>query len=361
MAQGYEMVGPGDVLSDLRVRLGSVLEWAGGHRPRVDHTDEGVTITSTTVELGAAETAEGRIRLRLGQSWKIGAERAEIVPRATFHIEPSAGIAFDGAMKTFVHPLREMLTFLTLTFVEVEELTAKPVGDDGVAHRVPATFRTQLQRPSRKPPPQFAHNMLAPLSSLPGGIEDTIRRWFELRAHYRKTISFLLLPLWAPYLYADDKFMTAFLAVDDYHARAIGGTAMDPAAHDQRVNAIVAAAPTEHRIWAEDMLRGKNTKGQRRKLREIIERAGGTGTRIVDAAPRFIDLALSCRSKVAHPSPIEERGGQRYLAVSYGLRWLLRHCPLVDLGVSPDSVGRLVEERQSFTDDLELINRWAEP
>ena len=288
IAQGYEPVAPSDLVTDLRVGLGSLLEWAGGHRPVVDHTDDWVTITSASVHLGTAKTDEATIRLDLGQSWKVGAARAEIVPCATFCIEPSAGMTFDIAMNTYVQPLRELITFLTLSFVELHEFTARPVGKSGATRRLPpTTFRTQLQRPARCPPALSRHQMLAPLPSLPGTVDEVITRWFALRTHYRKVISFLLLPHSAPYLYSDDKFMTAFLAFEDYHSRAIGGTAVDPATHKERVDAIVAAAPPEYRTWTEEMLRGKNTKGQKRKLKEVIERAGTTGTRILQTAPNF--------------------------------------------------------------------------
>lgn len=237
-------------------------------------------------------------------------------------------------------------------------MTATPVGDGSTRQPI-TTFRTQLQRPMRSPPPRQRHQMLAPLTALPIPPGDLVERWFEVWARHTKAIRRLLLADSAPYLYAEDKLMAAFIAVEEYHDAAIGGTTMDPNAHNQRVDAIVAAAPVEHRKWAEDVLRGKNTKGQTRKLNEVIERAGTTGVRIIEAVPKFVELAVSCRSKISHPSPLDEQAGARYLAATFGLRWLLRHCLLVDLGCSTDDVGRMLESRLAFRDDLELMGRWA--
>lgn len=150
------------------------------------------------------------------------------------------------------------------------------------------------------------------------------------------------------YLYADDKLLTAFLAVEAYHEQAIGGTALPPADHDQRVDAIVAAAPLEHRSWAEQILRGKNSKGQRRKLREVLDRAGKTGARLEQALPGFVNRAVTARQQVAHPATYDEDAGARYLFLSLGLRWILRHCLLVDLGLDEDQVAAIIAACREF-------------
>jgi hypothetical protein len=148
------------------------------------------------------------------------------------------------------------------------------------------------------------------------------------------------------------------VAVDANHDACIGGTAIDPRQHEARVDAIVAAAPVEHRAWANDMLRSSNQKGQRRQLRDIIERADATGEAVVAAVPDSSTSPPRRRGNVAHPSSSARVRGEEYLAISYGLRWLLRHCLLVDLGLSQARATELVARCKRFSDELALAKKW---
>lgn len=125
------------------------------------------------------------------------------------------------------------------------------------------------------------------------------------------------------------------------------------------MNAVLAGAPPEHRGWVKEALAGRNQKGQRRKLNDLVERAGPTGQLIVTAAPGFVDLAIKCRQRVAHPGPSGGEPGSKYLAVAYGLRWMLRHCLLVDLGLSNSKAAEVVASCRGFKDEVALVKRWT--
>lgn len=191
-------------------------------------------------------------------------------------------------------------------------------------------------------------------------VQGLVGGWVELHREMEKAITLLLVPHHATYLYTDDHLLTALVAMEAYHAARIGGTAVDPAEHRKRVDAIVAVAPAEHRVWANEMLRGRNQKGLGRKLKDIVERAGTTGDSLLAAVPRFVDVAVKHRGSVAHPgSSSTDAPGAEYLAVSYGVRWLLRHCVLVDLGLTQDRASELVTTCKRFRDQLELMKRWT--
>jgi hypothetical protein len=55
-----------------------------------------------------------------------------------------------------------------------------------------------------------------------------------------------------------------------------------------------------------------------------------------------VKLAIASRNMIAHPGPSGTEPGATYLAVSYGLRWMLRHCLLVDLGLSEHRAAELI-------------------
>jgi Apea-like HEPN len=87
------------------------------------------------------------------------------------------------------------------------------------------------------------------------------------------------------------------VATEAYHRARISGTAVDPEEFQRRVEAVVAAAPDDHRDWSRRMLMDRNQKGQTTKLKEVVERSGATGQAILAASPRLIRAApvSSCR------------------------------------------------------------------
>jgi hypothetical protein len=133
------------------------------------------------------------------------------------------------------------------------------------------------------------------------------------------------------------------------------GTAVPQQMHEARVKAIVKSAPEEHREWLQNVLRDKNIKIQERKLSEAIERAGSTGQAVLEALPKFAKLAAKSRHQVAHPSEYDVSTGARFVFLGRGLRWLLRHCLLLDLGLTEEQVTSLIKRLREFENDLEQL------
>jgi hypothetical protein len=48
----------------------------------------------------------------------------------------------------------------------------------------------------------------------------------------------------------------------------------------------------------------------------------------------------------------------RSISLSFGLRWLLRHCVLVDLGLSDERAVELISRCKRLSDELDLARRW---
>ncbi len=346
---------------EIRVRLSNLLKWSGRPRPRPTRSDVEVSASSTSMDVGTAEVPGGSIDLVLDHDTIEGETELTIRHQATFRVVPDEPLSFRTAMSEFALPLRSLLSFLTIAHVDVDSVRGllEPGNDD--RRRLWFYYQTALQRPLAEPKRPQAHEMLVTWPDMQTTVQELLSSWFELHARFERTIQMLLLPHHAPYLYADDRLMTAFVAVEAFHNERIGGTALDSVAHDKRVDAIVEAAPLEHRSWTNEMLRGRNAKGQRRKLTEVLDYSGATGQAVLEAAPRFVDLALRSRHQVAHPSGSDRVAGAEYLAASYGLRWILRHCLLVELGIDDRRAAELIARCKPFSDELELVRRWTEP
>lgn len=326
----------------------------------MDWSDEGVSASAVPIDVGSAEVPAATIDLVLDHAATLSETEATVRHKAMFRVAPRNRVSFHTAMSDFAVPLRALLSFLTLEHVDVEPLRVRlePRQND----RWPRWFdyRTRLQRPFEEPKRPRQHEMLATWPDLAElTVQGLVGGWFKLHREMEKAITLLLVPHHAPYLYTDDHLMTAFVAMEAYHTSRIGGTAIDPEEHRQRVDAIVGAVPAEHRAWANEMLRGKNQEGLRRKLDEVVELAGTTGRSLVTAVPEFVDLALKHRGSIAHPDTSAQASGAEYLAVSYGLRWMLRHCLLVDLGLSQERAAELIAGCKRFSDQIALAQRWT--
>ena len=357
---GHENVDGDELVLATRIRLSNLLEWSGRGGPHVEWSKEAATVGVASVDVGSARVSGATIAFVLDHNASESEHEVTLRHGAMFEVNLDRPATFGGAMSGFALPLRSLLSFLTLGHVDIDSLavTLERWQDDG-----PKTwfdFRTRLQRPFEHPKLPRRHEMLATWSDVAEmTVQGLIGGWFALHRDVEKTITYLLLPHHARYLYTDDHLMTAFVAAEAYHKARFNDAVLDPADFQQRVDAIVAAAPDELRGWARDKLSDRNHKGQTKKLNELVARSGTTGEAILVACPRFVKLAIASRNMVAHPGPSGREPGTTYLAVSYGLRWILRHCLLVDLGLSEDRAAELIGASKRFGDEQELIQRWS--
>lgn len=358
---GHDNVSPDERVVEIHVRLSSLVAWTGRKPPVVDQNDRTTTVSATAVDLGSADVSGATVDLVLDHTATASTVEAAIRHDAMFRVAPHEPISFSAAMSEFAVPLQSLLSFLTLGHVAVEKVAVRL--EEDADERWPSwlDYRTRLPRPFEEPRRPDRHEMLAAWPDIADmTVEGLVAGWFKLREHRQveKAITLLLAPTHAPYLYTDDHLLTAFVAIEAYHDARIGGTAVDARQHEERVDAIIAAAPVEHQAWAKDMLRSRNQKGQRRKLKDLIEQAGTTGEAVKASLPGFVDLAAQRRGSVAHPSTSARVRGEEHLAISYGLRWLLRHCLLVDLGLSQERAADLIARCKRFSDEIALAKKW---
>lgn len=353
IVEGAHLEDADEPMSEVRIRLGPLRTWTCAARPQVEWDSGRVTVQVENQVLGEAHLEEATIRLVADHACSLGEDRATVDRGALFEVKPRGGVGLRDAINSYVLPLRSLIAFCTMTYTNIQPLEAIPAQTAGDDDRVrPVTYRTQLQRPTRLPKQPWRHDMLVTFPDVPYEFQMLIEHWLNLIGTQKKAINLLLMPDWSPYLYAEDKFLSAFQAVESYHDHAIGGTAVPQPVHTARVQAIVASAPQEHREWLRNVLGGKNSKGQERKLAEVIDRAGSTGQAVLTALPNFAMLAAKTRHKIAHPSSYDMDAGARFVFLGRCLRWMLRHCLLLDLGFIEEQVMALIKRSRDFEHDL---------
>ena len=145
-------------------------------------------------------------------------------------------------------------------------------------------------------------------------------------------------------------------AIEQYHKVAIGGSHIPSEEFNSLLDAAVQAIAPQRREWFHRKVGNCNVKPLSTRIEEIIHRAGNTGVSIERALPGFRRKVVESRNRVAHGS--SSRDGERvllYHSLALGLRWLLRHVYLLELGVPSDGTDQIIQNDGQFKRDIHLL------
>lgn len=164
--------------------------------------------------------------------------------------------------------------------------------------------------------------------------------------------------IYAPFLFADIELLLAVLAAEGYH-QSVFPQSVPSEEHRTPVRRVVEAAPADLRRWAESALAGRKGKSTKRKLDEVVARAGATGQQLTAVLPTLVDRVNDARQRIAHPSEYAGDYGAECVYLARALRWAVRHCLLLDLGFGEASAAGLVGKCRGFKNDLQLLGQLA--
>ena len=283
--------------------------------------------------------------------------------RPNARIEIKDDLALTEVRKKWVSPLQRLLSFLTMGYVDIEKIVASPSGTDADVSLHYNSFRPASHNDSRAQ--DLGSHMLAcpgHFASVGLDLQAVLRNFFNLASDSDHEAAMWFLSESSDRVLdktADTALLNAFRALERYHRATVGGTAIDPDQHKERVNRVVGNAPSEYQSWVRERLSGANEKGLKRKLDDVLERTTGTATAICEAWPGFFGSITPLRSRVAHGHPQSDgETGLRYHAAATGLCWILRHVYLKELGLSDHHAEDIVSRGRKFQDDLRLLRGW---
>lgn len=72
-----------------------------------------------------------------------------------------------------------------------------------------------------------------------------------------------------------------------------------------------------------------------------------------------VDFAADRISTTRWDANFDENAGREFLSLSIGLRWIVRHGLLKDIGLEGERVEAIISAGHSFDNHLELIGRLA--
>ena len=361
-AEGNAWLEPDDEVELIKIEYDLLSDWGWPHDTTggYDHTDRAFHVPQA--HHFTADTRGARLTLHLGWSQTLASHRYSAQAQSLIEIKDT--IPLHDVSDKWVFPLQNLLSLLTLQYVDVEKVTAGPANLDA---QVGVHYNMYKPSDLDERSGQDLHpiKMLATrryLAECGIDLESLLNNYFCLidNADHGQALWFMKeSDLCLIDKTADASLLNAFRALERYHCAAIDGTAISETEHAARVATIVKGTPPEHQQWVRNQISGANKKGLRRQLHEVLENASSTEAKIVDAWPGFFDSIVELRSKVAHGIPATGGdAGLRYLAVATGLRWILRHVYLKELGLSDHHATETISNCLRFEQEVRLLRDW---
>jgi ApeA N-terminal domain 1/Apea-like HEPN len=335
------------------VGLGPLAEWAGASRPVPKSRDDGgTTITVVPTTIASAETPRGRIELVTDYSIYVSND-ASVTRHVSFRVTPDNPLTTPDVIDRLVLPLRDLLALCTTSYVEIEPTSLSFITDDGAWQL--AELHSPFLEPGQKRPTR-RHEMMLAFTHLHERFEAFINAWFRIHDTHGMALTPLLVPTYAPFLFANVHLLLAALAVEGYHHLTFPHV-VPSGEHEQRVQRVADAitGDDELRRWAVGALQPRTGKSTTRRLREVLELSGATGAAILEAVPDLVARANTARQRIAHPSDYATEDGVEMFFVARALRWIVRHCILLDLGFNQDEVAAIIAGCRLFIGDLDLF------
>ena len=317
---------------------------------------------NTPEELSNTVLENQTIRVMVGSSGTAGESGVHFDRWTAFAVDPSKPLATQDLLSESIRPLQDLLVFAIGRPVRITSLRLVPADTADGDGSGEAFFNAIQPRPSPSRQPSWgdlimysAPTILTPKdSSL--DIAELLRRWFELRDRHPRTLSLLLTPFYAPFMYTEHAFASMYQSAEKLRSR-LSGREQATKDHRARVEAIISAAiaagiDEEHTQWARRILIGRNDKAMHDIITEVVESAGPVGAAVLNAAPEFGKTVTDARVGVAHPTT------RRLDAVGLywhgqALWWVVRTRLLMEL-LGDDAAIR-VAKREPFRETVRRI------
>jgi len=348
---GYHATDDGVKFDVATLAYRHLLDWAAwlglGLAKKEERNELVGTVRMGTIRRSTHETSDAIIHLDEIRPYEYDARHLTISQQARIVLQLNEPLGWQALIENYVTPLHDLVSFATLTGSAIDQIEVHPVGapDDCMAQ---LSFRSVDMK--RSVDVTRLHNVdmlftLADTRQWP----DVFASWFSVYPEYRRVLQQLLSTEYAPFEWAENRFLGVARAAD-----ALGGRLFrqQPFTRDE-INRVVAVLQEgvescDLRDYAIRVVRGGNYYPQRDKLRFLVENVSGVGEDVLSSAPTFIEDVKAVRDGLTHPSPAGNPGIERRFWLEQALRWVLRASLLKVLGVSEDEVTRLVRRNRNY-------------
>jgi hypothetical protein len=185
---------------------------------------------------------------------------------------------------------------------------------------------------------------------------DIIKKWRAVFATLEPVVDLFSTVAFHGALQCEAQFLFLVQAIEVYHARSCESTAIPPKEHRARVKSVVEATPIELREWVESKLRSANFKYLDERFSEILCKHMTEVDRLFKNTAELPERIRYTRNYLTHytgsPDSPNYISQTEMVEVNWGLRALLWACLLKEIGVSGNSIERLIRR----STDVQFVN-----
>jgi hypothetical protein len=194
-------------------------------------------------------------------------------------------------------------------------------------------------------------DMLFSYPSIKDKFPALLTNWFQKREALQPVFDLFFGALYNPNPYPVTTFLNYVQAIETYHIRTMSNEVDPPDLHRERVRAILATSPAEHRSWLADKLSFSNRATLAQRLQEVIDLYPFPVTAQAGSHGAFITRVRDTRNYLTHyDPPLAEKAqkGGYIKGLSMTLGTLLEGLVIHELGFPLDEVRQMQRKRRRF-------------
>lgn len=283
-----------------------------------------------------------------------GIEQLNLHQTVSLEGEADREYALEDLLRRYIQPLLNLLTLATATPNTILELNvfAKDVyfdASDGERIETPIqVFFQQRYFVQRKSELLVPHKMLFSYQDIAEDFQSLIERWFDTSEELESVCNLFFGVQASPALNLENRFLNFVQAIETYHRRRMKNEVLPKSDHKALISRILDQVHPEHRDWLKGLLTYSNEPRLEQRLRELT-------TRVNDAiAPRTIgadQFAKRVKGKAAR--------GSELFWLAQTVNYLLQACFLLELGISVERSGVLLQRHHAFISTIDKLAEWT--
>jgi ApeA N-terminal domain 1 len=351
--------GEADLLFDtVHFELTHLADWSrqSGPGPVSEATQEDnfvITYRRTPPQL-ATVPGLGEVALIHSAQYQTNDDVYTLRDYAAFAVRLAEPKSLDDIFDHAIAPLQNLLTFADMRPSRPGPVSVTSPGVNLIPD-VPAAlavYRSGVEPPgTARNKESNPYRRIFVLETSPIAFDQLIVRWFELGRRLGPIIDLYLSLDYAPPVHTETRFINVCQAAEGYHRAVSSGTVMEPSEHREIVKALVDATPENRRDWVRGVLAHSNEPSFKRRIEELVDRAGPAVWSLTKARPRYAATMRDRRKEYAHwlsTDPPAESLGAELLDLISVTRFVLAACFLLDLGWSSENVRQSFEQNPLY-------------
>jgi hypothetical protein len=333
-------------LRELRLSVDGMGTWAGP--PPIDvERGESPTVAWRGAQNQVAVCNGATIAVRHTPETVTNSDSATVRDNLAIDVEFPEEVSLDTMMKTYLQPLRNLASFIRDEACAVHQAICR----SSSAPTVPIEVLFEQIGGRRD---AIGQQPLFTLATSPVDFQTLVCRWLAIYApeELRSVVDQFMGLAFAPPEFAEMRFMVLVQALEEYHRRRIGGTAMKPEAFKARRARIFDALASNDNVTGDDRrwLKGKfkrlNDLSLEQRLAALIRSQGDVLGPLFSNPDGFASVAADTRNSLSHGEETLQQkaaAGIQIFFLEKCLRQLLVVLLLAELGAPQKAVAELLK------------------